>query len=468
MRFAKIGLCALALLTPSLALANGRFPATNQIVVAPQNPDTILLRTTYGLVLSHDHGKTWDWICEQAYSPSRALNGDPPTELMGSGVILVGTPDGLPRSDIGCAWKNDPSLAGQFVSDLVVRSDTPKDALLVTSTYLSGGADGGTLYLDQTWQTQDDGAHWATFGVAIDPSWISETIEVARSDPQRIYVSAARGFNGSREGAIFVSTNAGQSWTLHAFALDVAMETAPFIGAVDPNNADRLYVRTGGAPLIDYPDGGRAAPSSRLFVSDDAGKTFKLVLTAPDQLQGFALSPDGATVFAGSPRLGLMRANTTDFAFKQTSSIHVQCLRATANELWACSDEASGFVVGLSTDQGATFDPRLHLNGLRSVLKCPASTDTAICIQYFEPLCAALTGCNGNSPPDGGKVPPVQPPPGQASNCGCDTSGSSAPAGATLLFSFVISLAQWRRKRRRGNATQEASLGLFGPKSRPA
>jgi hypothetical protein len=52
------GLIALLASTvaPSVAFANGRFPATNQLHIA-QDPDgsrTILMRTTFGILLSRD------------------------------------------------------------------------------------------------------------------------------------------------------------------------------------------------------------------------------------------------------------------------------------------------------------------------------------------------------------------------------------------------------------------------------
>ena len=261
-------------------------------------------------------------------------------------------------------------------------------------------------------------------------------------------MSAARGLDKTREGAIFVSLDGGQNWAQYPFALDTTTETAPFLGAVDPKNPDRVYARTGGKTIIDYPDGGVAPPPSRLFVSDDGGKTWKPVLTAPDQLQGFALSPDGATVYAGSVRLGVMRANSVDLVFAQTSKIHTQCLRATANELWACSDDVSGFVVGVSTDQGMTFDPRLHLAGLRAPLKCSQSSDTAICIQYFDPLCSLLGGCASTPTSDAGPTKPPTTPTPASSSCGCTTSPATSALGAGLLTLGVVAMTLRRRKRR--------------------
>ena len=55
------------------ALANGRFPNAQQLIVAPDNPDRLWLRATHGVLTSADRGKTWRWICEEAigYSGTR-------------------------------------------------------------------------------------------------------------------------------------------------------------------------------------------------------------------------------------------------------------------------------------------------------------------------------------------------------------------------------------------------------------
>jgi hypothetical protein len=48
----------------------------------------------------------------------------------------------------------------------------------------------------------------------------------------------------------------------------------------------------------------------------------------------------------------------------------VQCLAFQGSRLLACSDEVSGFVVGASTDDGASFTPLLRLSCVRGPLAC--------------------------------------------------------------------------------------------------
>src|SRR4051812_2930136 len=67
------------------ARANGRFPAANQLVASRTDPDFFVLRTTFGILFSHDHGTTWDWICEKAVGYGGVE--DPSMGLTSTGVI---------------------------------------------------------------------------------------------------------------------------------------------------------------------------------------------------------------------------------------------------------------------------------------------------------------------------------------------------------------------------------------------
>jgi len=85
-------------------------------------------------------------------------------------------------------------------------------------------------------------------------------------------------------------------------------------------------------------------------------------------------------------------------------ALHVACLAARGSELWACADEPSGFEVGVSTDDGFTFDPRLHLGSVGAAVACaPDSSHSFACGADanasqcsgvpLEKLCANL-GCS--------------------------------------------------------------------------
>jgi hypothetical protein len=61
---------------------------------------------------------------------------------------------------------------------------------------------------------------------------------------------------------------------------------------------------------------------------------------------------------------------TEDFAFRKISSLHVECLATRAGEVWVCSDDASGFSMGVSSGDGGPFAPKLRQGGLARPIAC--------------------------------------------------------------------------------------------------
>ncbi len=447
-----------ALFVPSRAMANGRFPAANRIVLSPSDPDLVITRATYGVLRSEDRGATWSFLCEDALGLAQTATEDPALELTGAGALVAGVmiPAGLDVSnDRGCTWSCvGGALAGQAIVDLAVRSEVSSTLVaLATPTDAAGQPAGPAVY-----QSTDDGSHWAQLGQALDPNLLVSTVDVAPSDPHRLYVSATRGFGPGRTASLLVSLDEGTTWTERAVPLDTASEAFIYIGGVDPLDADRLYVRTG-APK------GQSGPT-RLLVSVDGGNTFQVGLTLSGQMLGFALSPDGSKVYAGGNIDGLFvgQRETGTFARMQSVvrgrdagaiDVHIECLATRGSELWACADDPSGFIAGVSTDDGATFEPRLQLGsvgaaiacepGAPGVLACGADASASACGgQPFAQLCMNL-GCS-----DGGVEPPVAPTPAPSSKPpgGC-SSVPSPGAGLLAVAGVGAALALARRTRRR-------------------
>jgi hypothetical protein len=389
----------LALTVTRLAGANGRFPQSNAIVFSPHDPTLVMTRATFGLLISHDDGVTWPWVCESAIGIS--AQEDPSYGLTEGDAIVGGLWEGVSvSSDTGCNWAfAGGALAGQHIVDLVVRADDPHAVLVLSGTWLPNAAppDGGDIYYQsQVFQTTDDGAHWSALGVPIDPSVTVSTLEVAPSDPTRFYVSGTRGSGAGLTAQLFVSTNSGATWTERAVPLIPSIESAFYIGAVDPTNSDLVYLRTD--------------IQSRLLVTTNAGASFQVSSfvgadggTAPSlagAMYGFALSPDGATIYAGGTGVdGLFVGARGATSLVHRSNIDVVCLAARSGELWACSDQASGLVVGVSTDNGATFAPRFQLDQVAGVLQCGADATVAQCEAQYPAQCKLLDGCAGS---DGG------------------------------------------------------------------
>src|SRR5262249_6784142 len=150
--------------------------------------------------------------------------------------------------DTGCNWKCiGDSLAGQAIVDLAVRPDSPSGAVAITKTYFAVADSGQEEMYSQVFGTDDDGATWTQLGTPIDPTVIVETVDVAKTDPNRLYVSGVRGYGSFRTASLFVSKDRGTTWNeqpLPASRFDPTLEDSIFIGAVDPTNADRLYLRS--------------------------------------------------------------------------------------------------------------------------------------------------------------------------------------------------------------------------------
>ncbi|HEY6460115.1 MAG TPA: exo-alpha-sialidase, partial [Polyangiaceae bacterium] len=349
----------------------------------------------------------------------------------------------------------------------------------VTSTFEpDAGLDGGQGYTQYVFSSTNDGAQWSKIGT-IDPGATVTTIEVAASDPQRIYVSAFRGDGKTRTTSIFVSKDGGQTWAEHLTPYDPNTESAIYIAAVDPSNADLLYIRSEGA--------------SKLTVSKDGAQTFQQPFAMPqgDQMEGFALSSDGSKVWVGGPNAGLFSASTSDYAFSQISTIHVECLATHGSDLWACSDEPSGFIAGVSQDGGKTFTAKLHLTTIAGAMACPPTTTAgALCtttdydaeIPYnpFGSLCTNLGACYEAGTPqpltiacdEAGACGPTSTSSSggsgssgsgsgsggaggdagsdgnaKSSSCGCSVVGGGGAAGA--LFGLAVAAIATRRRRRR-------------------
>jgi hypothetical protein len=396
-----VAIGAAALAWPSAAHANGRFPESSAIFFAPSDPNVVLLRTTFGLISSADRGKTWDWVCEQ--SVGLAGVEDPMYAVTPDGTMMSSTFQGLSVSrDKACNWSFVGGALDSLVFiDLASRPSTPGDVVAFSSSY-AGQDDAATIFFKSTlFETTDQGKTFNALPATISQELLGETVDVTPSDPDRIYVSAVRDPDVNTTAWLLTSTDHGKTFVEHQIPL-VQTEHAAFIAAVDPINADRLYVRTSNA--VDQP--------SRLLVSDDAGKTFRTVFTAKGPLLGFALSNDGQKVYVGGPADGLQAASTTDFAFTKKSSVEVQCLKLADDGLWTCSSEKSGFVVGLTKDEGATFEAKMHFCDIRGPLTCPAGTSTNV-------RCSL-----GGTAPD--SVPPW---PGQRATLGCSASDVDAAVG---------------------------------------
>ena len=160
------------------ALANGRYPIANQLVVSPGDAKRLLLRTTFGLVSSQDQGQTFQWVCEKA--AGFVNNEDPPIEVTEDSSILVASSQALYIShDGGCAWRS--ALEALSIIDADVDPSQPMRAVAVASLFM----DGKTKQVSK--KTIDSRTTWAALGVPFDG--LPATVAIAPSQPTHIYAS---------------------------------------------------------------------------------------------------------------------------------------------------------------------------------------------------------------------------------------------------------------------------------------
>ena len=426
---------AIVLACPSAARANGRFPATNSLVVAPRDSSFLVLRATYGVLVSKDSGKHWDWVCEQSLGFSGIE--DPPIALTEKPAIVGALFAGVTVShDQGCSFSiSKGEVDKRVMNDVVVAKSRPREVLAIASSYASRDDAGKNRYQSNLFMSPDEGSTFRVVGKGIDPTVLIETVEIAESDPKRVYLSGTRDKATGPEGVVLTSTDAGETFIEHAIPL-LAQERAPFIGAVDPKNPDRIYVRTGGAPEL---------PRSRLLVSDDGAKTFREAWASDGPMAGLAISPDGERVYAGSGKDGLWVAPKGTLVFEKRSSVYVQCLAVTEDRVLACSNELSGFVAGESRDDGRTFTPLLRLAGLRGPLTCGAGTTTHDeCLKQWPRVRAEL----GVPVPDAG-APDAGLPADPADSSGCGSVGARARVGGAAAIGVLVVLLGYLFRRRR-------------------
>jgi len=417
-------------------------PAASAFAFDPSDANRIYMRTTFGLLVAADQGHTWDWICERSLGSIGPE--DPTVGVFADGTLAATLTEGLSVThDHACTFGlQGGDLANRIFVDLAVRKSAPSSAVAVSSGYALMVDDAGNpLFSSQVFVTINNGATWSARGAALDPTLLVETIDWSDADPNRMYISAARGVGTTPSGVILESDDAGKTWAEHAVDLITPAERAPFIAALDPKNADVLYVRTGGT--ITSP--------SRLLVSKDAGKSWTKALAITGPMLGFALSDDGAKIFAGGPLDGIYQASTSALSFTKKNALPVQCLASHGSDLWACSDEFSGFTAGVSHDDGTTFEPRLHLRDVRGPLACPSGTPTSQLCTTDWPNQEVLLGIISGASLDAGADASSEAPFVTTGGCSTEPANGSLAISACLMMGVFGGLFfAVRARRRRG------------------
>ena len=385
---------------PEPTLANGRFPRAERLIESASSADELTIAATYGLVVTHDRGKTWQQICEPAFALKSGYSGDPLFDLAPGGTMVVSVQSSFNVSpDHGCQWNRTLGGAEEEVIDFTIsRSTKTLIAAVATGT--------GTGLVNGLRVSTDDGLTWAALGAPI-PMPTVLTLDVAPSDPSRIYAS---GLSATNKGVFAVSSDRGATWATLEIP-GTSLDEIPFIAAVHPGDPSKVFVRTDAWKDRDVID----TANDALLVTSDAGKTWKEVIRGGAKLLGFALSPDGASMRIGygdpvdssrlvdSASFGIWSGSTLDLKVSQIYDQAVTCLTWSKSGLYVCtSAEASGglevaFAPGGDLGAGgASLKPLLRRTDVKGTVECCPGTTAAVCAIEWLTTCETFATCGAD------------------------------------------------------------------------
>lgn len=344
-----------------------------QVVLGAEGSKKLLLRTTFGIALSNDDGASFRYVCEQAMHYGGAQ--DPPYAVTPEGRILLVSSLGYVRGSADGSHF-DATIPLRGARDLTV--DVEARAVWVLASTFQHEEDAGS-YAFGSWlfRTDAEGEGLrADAGLWLPDDLLYETVESLPGAPASLVLSGAAHGNRQPDRAyLSISEDGGEHFHRTEVPLE-GRESSVYVAGIDGRGLSaRVFVRTAGGVqtpgrLLVATFGELAERARR---GSDAGLREVLRLRGP--MLGFALDHAGS-VYAGGDE-GVFAAPSTTLQFEKRSELRIRCLAARPArpgqpaELWACSDEASGFLLGVSRDGGTQFAPTLRLGQLRGLVPGP-------------------------------------------------------------------------------------------------
>jgi MYXO-CTERM domain-containing protein len=419
-------------LGPRAARANGAFPDALSILLPADQPETLILATNFGLVFSHDGGRTWEWTCEHGSSLGAILYQQAPSPRRT--IITLGL-DLVRSDDEGCTWTPATGRAAAgFLYDFFI---DPSDGNRVL---VAANPNDETPARVHVFESTDGGATFPTSLFTAEPGLDLGGLETAASDPDTLYLTWASSKSGElRSGIIRVQQHGASVQTYDHFA---TLGGNPLgIAAVDRKDPRKLFLRAYGNER------------DRLAISEDGGATVRVALEANRSLTGLVLRPDGV-IFAAARDLDggslfVSRDGGKTFAALPRGP-RFRALAERGGRLYAAADDTiDGYALGVSDDDGQTWKPLMRYHDVARVKSCPGTELPQVCtpscvskamINVFRSeVCAPSVPPDAAAPPDAGASPP---PPG---GCGCRL-GSGGTGGLGLAIAAALAAGLRRRR----------------------
>ena len=452
-----------ALAAATVAHANGRPPATSTINFRQGHQQDIAAGMSFGMVLSHDNGATWHWMCEKA-----VLYGgqyDPDYVYAPGGALFATTFEGSLVNRDGCTFA-PTTFQKKFFSSITQSSTGALFMAAADAEDLPMGNPGDA----KIYKSIDAGLTFPTSATAgIIGDWYN-SIEVAPSDPNRLYLSGYRLPGGVRAFQLYRSDNAGVSFqaiTSNQFTT-TNNSTIDIVG-IKANQPNTVYARVSlqGTSIGDA-----------IWRSTDSGVNWTKIFEKNDEISFYARANGDLVAATRNSGTFVSRGPNNTTWDPVANAPHINCLNENeAGELWACtqnfgamqtaSDDAGimkttdlvtwtkvlryqdiagpvDCAVGTRQHDQCVYDcPDQTYN--TSPASCPNLSPASWCILHNQlGITSTVIVCPAvfDGPPDDAGVVKKPPP-------GCCDAGDTSGGPAALALSLLIGTVLLRSRRRK-------------------
>ena len=433
-----------ALLYPAVALANGRPPLTNGVHFQPGDSHSIYIASTFGLLVSHDDGCSFRWICEQNIGYGGTF--DPKYRIAADGTIFATTFNGLRVSrDGGCSFSI--ATADKPADDPGRIADNWIDAIDIgpTGDVWVATADSGKP--NNVLRSTDNGMTFEPRGMLSQAIWW-KSIAIASSRAQRVYVTGYQVAGTLPDGGQMpptahfeITDDNGAQWTESPLK-NVSYGPTPlvYVVGVDHTNPDVVFMSSVGA---NPPTG------DRLYRSTDGGMTWNEVLATSQSILDFTIGPTGTILVAALGGRVFQSSNAGATFTPIDSPPQLACVgQRPDGEIYGCAAnwQPDNKAIAKSTD-GTTWSKVFRFVELAGPVECPAGTPQHDTCGSQWPALQEQFGSTGptlcNAPPTPDDTPP------RKTGAGCCDAGGAGPGelAAMGLLAAVCCTRLLRRRR---------------------
>jgi hypothetical protein len=359
------------------------------------NDKDVLVSTTFGAVITRDHGGSWKSICEEAIGYGTGQR--PAWWLSPTGAMFAGSFKGLfvDRGD-GCLWESLPDFENTGCSDIQAAGTT----VLATS--------GKYGVENQILRSTDDGRTWVASPEKSSTLFYS-TLRIAPSNPDRVY--AAAWWFSPNTSILLRSDDNGRTFARIDLTATLPAAGAFYVLGVHPTKSEVVF-----ASVVRD-----AEPRAAwLLKSIDSGATFTPVVTTPEVFSAVAFGADPQIVYGASGNALYRSTNGGESFTVLPSPQRNACVTTQADRVYTCGlQELDGWAVG--EGDGLAFDPLLKWSRISGPISCPVGSAVQMLCEPLWPVVKATFPFEADAGiPDAGTDGGTEPPP-PPRGCGCAT-----------------------------------------------